>query len=82
MEALNLWYLTDAQFDSVMGEIDAELRRENDRIIGREIRGWMKFCRRFEISLGLGDPLADRIVDWFKALYGDRLNVWISASPS
>ena len=75
MEALNPWYLTDAQFDAVMAEIDAELRRENDRIIGREIRGWMKFCRRLKISLALGDPLADRIVDWFKALYGDRLNV-------
>ena len=75
MEALNPWYLTDAQFDAVMEEIDAELRRESDQITGREIRGWMKFCRRFKISLALGDPVADRIVDWFNALYGDRLNV-------
>ena len=27
VEALNPWYLTDAQFDAVMEEIDAELRR-------------------------------------------------------
>jgi hypothetical protein len=72
---LDAWNLSDAEFEAVMAEIDAELRQENDRIVGREVRGWAKFCQRFRISIALGEPLADRIVDWFKALYGDRLNV-------
>ncbi|MGD0498032.1 MAG: hypothetical protein ABSC23_06310 [Bryobacteraceae bacterium] len=75
MGTLNPWHLSDAEFDAVMAEIDAELRKENDRIVGREIRGWMKFCQRFDVSMALGDPLADRIVAWFSALYGERLNV-------
>jgi hypothetical protein len=75
VDVLNPWYLSDAAFEAVMAEIEAELRQENDRIPGREIRGWMKFCQRFRISVALGDPLADRIVEWFKVLYGDRLNI-------
>jgi hypothetical protein len=71
----NPWYLSNSEFDAVMAEIDAELRTENDRIIGREIRGWLKFCQRFKISLALDDPLAGRVIDWFKAMYGDRLNL-------
>jgi len=69
------WNLSESEFDTVMVEIDAELRKENDRIVGREIHGWVKFCQRFNISVAFGDPLANRIVDWFKALYGDRFNV-------
>ena len=75
MGGFDAWNLPDKEFDAVMAEIDAELRKENDRIVGREIRGWMKFCQRFHISVALGDPVADRIVDWFNAIYGDRLNL-------
>src|ERR1017187_9529862 len=75
MGGFDPWALPYTEFDAVMAEIDAELRKENDRIVGREIRGWMKFCQRFHTSVALGDPVADRIVDWFKAIYGDRLNV-------
>jgi hypothetical protein len=75
MGEFDVWNLPNKEFDAVMTEIDAELRKENDRIVGREIRGWMKFCQRFNISVALGDPVANRIVDWFKAIYGDRLNV-------
>jgi hypothetical protein len=75
MGGFDPWNLSDNEFEAVMAEIDAELRKENDRIVGREIRGWVKFCQRFHISVELGDPVADRIVDWFKAVYGDRLNL-------
>lgn len=75
MATVNPWYLSTSEFDALMTEIDAELRTENDRIVGREIRGWLKFCRRFKISLTLDDPLAGRVIDWFKAIYGDRLNL-------
>jgi hypothetical protein len=68
-------HLSEAEFDAVMNEIDAELRLQSDRIVGREIRGWMNFCQRFNISAALDDPLADRIFDWFKTIYGDRLNL-------
>src|SRR6185312_4358455 len=68
-------HLSDAEFDAVMTEIDAELRRESDRIVGRGLRGCAKFSQRFRMSLIFGEPFADRIIDWFKAMYGDRLNV-------
>lgn len=75
MEQLDGSNLSDAEFDAVLTEIDDQLRTESDRIVGREIRGWMKFCQRFQMSFLLADPLAGRIVEWFKVLYGSRLNV-------
>ena len=71
----NPWHLPNSEFDAVMAEIDAELRRENDRVIGREIRGWLKFCERFKISVALDDPLACRVTAWFETMYGVRLNL-------
>jgi len=75
VDVRNGFNLSDGEFDAVMTEIDAELRQESDRIVGRELRGWMKFNQRFQASIPLGEPLADRIIDWFKNLYGERLNV-------
>jgi hypothetical protein len=66
--------LSDSEFGAVMTEIDTELRKENDRIVGRDLRGWLKFCKRFHIAFPLHEPPADRIIGWFKALYGERLN--------
>jgi hypothetical protein len=74
--------LPEKEFEAVMADIDSELRKENDKIVGREIRGWMKFCQRFHISAALGDPVANRLFEWFKTIYGDRLNVDIDFSKS
>jgi hypothetical protein len=68
-------HLSDAEFNSIMDEIDADLRKESDKIPGRELRAWSKFCDRFHISVAFGDPLSNRIAGWFTGLYGDRLNV-------
>ena len=67
--------LSEAEFDAVMTEIDAELRLENDRIVGRELKGWIKYCQRFKVGSPLGDPLSTRIIKWFEVLYGERLSL-------
>jgi HEPN domain-containing protein len=72
---LNPWHLSEPEFDAVMNEIDAELRLESDTIVDREIRGWLKFCQLFKVSLNFDDPLAERVFDWFKRINGERLNL-------
>lgn len=75
MSGIDPFNLPEADFDAVMMEIDAELRQESDRIIGREVRGWFKFCIRFKIDAPFGDDPTNRVIDWFEAMYGDRLNL-------
>ena len=67
--------MSEGEFDRVMSEIDQELRAESDRIPGRELRAWGAFCIRYSISMSMNDARATRIFDWFKNLYGERLNV-------
>lgn len=66
---------SEAEFDSVLNEIDTELRGEDAPIVGRELKAWFKYCQRFQISAPLGDPLSVKIINWFEKLYGDRLNL-------
>jgi HEPN domain-containing protein len=66
---------TDEELHKVLTEIDAELRAKNPQVSGRELRGWSAFCRRFNVSMAMHDPLAERIFNWFKQQYGDRLRV-------
>ena len=67
--------MTDQQFEAAMVAIDCELRQESTLISGREVRAWLKFCQRFKMSMGIDDPIADRIFDWYRRLYGERLNL-------
>jgi HEPN domain-containing protein len=67
--------MSDADLYSVLSEIDNELRASNSQASGRELRGWVNFCRRFNLAMRMDDPLAVRIFDWFKMQYGDRLNL-------
>jgi hypothetical protein len=67
--------LSDVEFDAALTSIDRELQQESDRIGGREVRAWVKFCKHFHISIGMDDPLATRIFAWFAQRYGDRLNM-------
>jgi HEPN domain-containing protein len=73
MSGIDPFNLSEAEFDAVMTEIDAELRRDDDRIVGRELRGWIRYSQKFKITLSLGDPLATRVIKWFEVLYGERL---------
>ena len=67
--------ISDADLHAVLLEVDSELRASNSQVSGRELRGWMNFCRRFNLAMRMDDPLAVRIFDWFKKQYGDRLNL-------
>jgi len=66
--------LSDAEFESVMTAVDAEVRGQSKVIPGREMLALMEFTKRFQIELSMGHPLEERIVGWFKKVYGDRLN--------
>jgi hypothetical protein len=65
--------ITDEDLHKVLTEIDTELRASSDRVFGRELRGWMAFCKKFGLAMAMHDPLAVRIYDWFTRQYGDRL---------
>jgi hypothetical protein len=74
MAGLDPFNLSDEAFESVMTAIDAEVRKQSRVIPGREVLALMEFTRRFLIELPMGHPLEDRIVNWFKSVYGERLN--------
>jgi hypothetical protein len=65
--------ISDEQLHKVLIEIDTELRASSPQVYGRELRGWMAFCRKFHLQMAMHDPLARRIFDWFTQQYGDRL---------
>jgi len=65
--------LGDEELHKVLTEIDAELRVKNPQVFGRELRGFRAFCHRFNLSMAMHNPLAERIFNWFTQQYGDRL---------
>ena len=67
--------LPEAEFDAVMTEIDAKLRKKSDRIPGREILGLAEYCARFRVALANNHPTTKRIINWFKQMYGGRLGM-------
>jgi hypothetical protein len=67
--------ISDADLNVVLSEIDNNLRASNSPVGGRELRGWMEFCKKFNLAMRMHDPLAERIFDWFKKQYGSRLNL-------
>jgi hypothetical protein len=75
MAVLDPFNLTDSEFDAVMTEIDQELRRLSDQLLGREIGGIALFVRRFRVQIDNRHPLQRRIIDWFVRIYGDRLRL-------
>jgi hypothetical protein len=67
--------LTDKELDAALTEIDRGLRQESEIITGRELRGWFKLCQQIRLSADLDHPLASRTFEWFRTVYGERLNV-------
>jgi hypothetical protein len=68
--------LSPEQFEALMEEIDAELNAQQSGTRGRELRGWMLFCQKLKLEgMPLKHPTSDRVMDWFKKRYGDRLNI-------
>jgi hypothetical protein len=67
--------IADADLHAALLEIDNELRASNSPASGRELRGWIEFCKKFNLAMRMDDPLAVGIFEWFKKQYGDRLNL-------
>src|SRR4051812_4489988 len=74
MDGVDPFNLSDAEFEAVMRSIDAHVRQRREVIPGRELLALLEFTKRFHIELPMGHPLETRIVAWFKAVYGTRLN--------
>jgi hypothetical protein len=66
---------TDAEFEAAMTAIDEELRRRDSRVPAREMLALAEYCHRHNVTIANYQPIANRIFDWCKRLYGDRLNV-------
>jgi hypothetical protein len=82
MAGLDPFNLSDEAFESVMTAIDAEVRKQSKVVPGREVLALMEFMKRFQIELQMGHPLEERIVNWFKRVYGERLNTDFSRGYS
>jgi hypothetical protein len=68
--------LSDEDFNRTLEEIDQLLGSQDTNIGGREIRGWKLFCQRQQLEgISMFDPISEKVIDWFKARYGPRLNV-------
>jgi hypothetical protein len=68
--------LSDEDFNRTLEEIDRLIASQDTSIRGREIRGWMLFCQRQQLDgISMFHPISEKVMDWFKARYGERLNV-------
>ena len=68
--------ISDAELDKVLTEIDGYLGKLSPNPAGREIRGWMLFCQRFNlINVPMDDPIFVPVFEWFRKQYGSRLNL-------
>jgi hypothetical protein len=65
--------ISDPDLHNALLDIDSQLRADNSKVFGRELRGWGLFCQKFNLTMAMSDPLAVRIFDWFTKQYGDRL---------
>jgi hypothetical protein len=68
--------LSDEDFNRILEEIDRVLIWQGTNIPGRELRGWGLFCVRQGLSgISMDHPISQKVMAWFKARYGDRLNL-------
>jgi hypothetical protein len=79
---------SEAEFVALMEAVDSRLQAENVPIPARELAGIRQLCQILALELRItypdreprdgvyeGDDLAMRATRWFRARYGDRLNV-------
>lgn len=65
----------EQDFFKALEEIDREMKDSDIPIPARQLQGWLRFSRKFSLGLSSFDPLSDKVMDWFKTIYGNRLNV-------
>jgi HEPN domain-containing protein len=75
--------LSEEEFERSMREIDEQLVSREAKLPGREIRGWIMFCQKYDLRrISLDAPISEKVTGWFKARYGDRLNLDFSLGHS
>ena len=68
--------LSDEEFNRILEETDGHLTSQGRKIPGRELLGWGLFCIRQGLSdIPMSHPISQKVMTWFKARYGDRLNL-------
>ena len=71
--ALNL---TEREFDKTLEEIDRKMVSLDVPVRARQLRGWMLFCQQQQLDgISMNDPISEKVMNWFKARYGERLNI-------
>jgi hypothetical protein len=78
--ALNI---SDEEFNRILEDIDESMASQGVNIPARELRGWMLFCERQKLEgINMNHPISKKITDWFRARYGDRLNLDFTSGHS
>jgi hypothetical protein len=71
--------LSDDEFNRVLEDIDQKMVAQGIRIQAREMVGWTLFCERQNLEgIDMQDPISQKVMEWFRARYGDRLNLNLS----
>ena len=71
--------LSDDEFNRVLEDIDQKMVAQGIRIQAREIVGWTLFCEEQKLEgIDMQDPISQKVMEWFKARYGDRLTLNMS----
>ena len=77
----------DAEFNAVMEELDHLCQQRGEQIIGRELKLWTEFCKKYQIAIVMKVSTAhparpneytffnfgNHIIEWAKNRYGARL---------
>src|SRR5713101_2232963 len=68
--------LSEEDFNRVMEEIDQAMVSEDVKVPARQIRGWMLFCQQQRLEgIDMRHPISQKVMGWFAARYGERLNL-------
>ncbi|MBX7132745.1 MAG: HEPN domain-containing protein [Fimbriimonadaceae bacterium] len=73
---------SDDDFEGEMLALDQHLQEKNIPVHGRQLWAVGELCTKYGFSLVLGEPLANRVSDWMRARYEDRLKVDFSLGYS
>lgn len=68
----------DREFSARMEEVNAQLKDRDIPIFQRPLQAVPIVCQRGGFSLGLHEPLAERMKSWFDARYEERLKIDLS----
>jgi hypothetical protein len=67
--------MNDTDFNNLMEDINKNFQDKNIPIPSRELLAMLEVAKRFKIEIYMGDKTDQRINQWFKSRFNDKLNI-------